>query len=148
MKLIFLRTLATVSALLVTSTAHAQSANLIDKTYGGFSSSWTNRPGGMLVRYRPFIVEGKLVICGGYSSQGGSRQNRLALAILKESSVKLNGSTAMRDMSFFAPVNSSQNSARLEGSSANCRATSVDANNEMLSTFEFDSGDGRVTIRR
>ncbi|MFT5649528.1 MAG: hypothetical protein ACJAXK_002205 [Yoonia sp.] len=102
----------------------------------------------MIVRYRPFVVDGKLVVCGAYSSRGGSRQTRATLAVLKESSVKLNGRTAMRNMSYFAAVNSRFNAVNLTGQSANCRATSVDATQDMLSTFEYDGGDGRVRIRK
>lgn len=142
-----IRAAAIATALFGFTSAQAQNANAIDQSYGGFSAKWSSA-GGLIVRHRAFVVEGKLVICGAYSSQGGSRQNRFAQALLKESSATLNGRSVMRDMSFFAVVNSRYNSVKLEGQSANCRGTNVDATQEMLSTYAFDSGDGRVRVRR
>lgn len=129
------------------SSAFAQNANAIDDSYGGFSVTWSS-VGGTTVRYKPFIVNGELVICGGFSSHGGARQTRASRAMLKESSAKLNGHTVMRDMSFFSAVNSRYNDVGLVGQPATCRSTGDPASPEMLSTFEFDNGDGRVRVRR
>ena len=90
----FVRAAVLNSGLLIGASAHAQNANVIDQTYGGFSASWSSA-GGLIARHRPFVVDGMLVICGGYSSLGGARQKRAAQAMPKESSVKLNGRTAM-----------------------------------------------------
>ena len=118
----------------------------VDSTFAGTNFSWSS-VGGLLLRARPIVSDGKVWVCGAYSFHGGSRQVKLGLAVLKEGRIKGGAQSNARDLRFFASVNSRYDDVKLVGQTSKCKNTGVDAASVDLDDFEISLGAGRYRVR-
>lgn len=128
--------------ILLAGAPSAQAQQVVDRSFDGISFDWS-RIGGMIIRYKAFISEGELVICGAYSNTGGRDQTRLGRQVMREAVAKLNGTRVRRNLSFFKTVNSSGNDVGLVGQETSCAGTGVAATQADLATFEVVIRSGR-----
>ena len=139
MKLLQLASL--LGALALAAPAVAQTTE-INEQFRNAGFSWS-RNGSMLIKWRPVIVDGNIAICGAYASRGGSTIANLNRQAVRDMWIKRNGSSFMRDISFFAVQGTRAYGRRLQGDLANCRVTSTPGTPESLSEFSFGFEPGR-----
>ena len=119
----------------------------VDGTFAGYGLQWA-RQAEMLIRYRPVIFEGEMHICGAYSNRGGTDITRLGRQVMREATIKMDGSTILRNLDFFNVVSSANNGVQLVGTTANCANTGLAVTSQQLSTVEIDIREGRYRVGR
>lgn len=140
--------LVMVLAMILPNAASAQDVR-VDDSFGTFGFTWSRPPGAqMLIRFRPFIVDGELVVCGAYSNRGGPTITRLGREVMRAAQVKISGSTVMRDIRFFKVISNAQNSVGFVGSMAGCVNTERPTEQSELASFEIETRDGRYRVNR
>ncbi|MCK0120901.1 hypothetical protein MWU61_10135 [Loktanella sp. F6476L] len=140
----FFGILSVLGALTFASPAVAQTT-LVDRNFGHMQFTWSSN-GGTIVRWRAVIVGGNIAICGATAYRGGNIYNQLTRKALRDMSIKRNGSTFMRDISFFASRGSRAHAARLEGERATCRVTQTPGTPADLASFSIVSEGRRYRL--
>ena len=137
--------LAALAATLLPLSANALDVQ-VDDTFGGMTMTWATNST-TLIRYRPVMHEGEMYICGAYSNNGGNNITRVGREVVREATIKMEGSTVMRNLDFFNVVSSANNSNGLVGTTASCRSTGLAPTNAQFSTVEIFIRGGRYTSR-
>lgn len=96
----------------------------IDDAFRWSSFGWDGN-GQTLVVWRPVIVDGKIAICGAYSSRGGSKYSNLSRQAVGDMRIDGPNGAFIRGLSFFNRVSNSQFEDQLRGAMANCRVTAT-----------------------
>ena len=132
-----------VAALALTFAAPSESAaqTVVDQTYAGGEFVWDRNGSGLLYRYRPYVVDGEIVICGAWTRRGSV--TNLSRQAMREAHVVIDGQRVMRDVSWFRTVNRSGWQSGLEGMETSCRAMGVAATNSNVNTVTIEFREGR-----
>ncbi|WP_342075238.1 hypothetical protein [Yoonia sp. SS1-5] len=102
--------------------------------------------GSMLARFRAVMIDGELNICGAYTNSGGRKYSDLNREVMRQATIKMNGTRLLNDLRYFNVISNSQKDVYLEGSNAACRTTGIAATPEEIATVEIDVRSG--TYRR
>lgn len=94
----------------------------IDDSYKVDGFSWAEN-GDMMYVWTAIDVDGKLAVCGAFSSKGNSIGHKFNKAALREMKLVVDGTTVMRSMLFFKNVQNEGRETRHVGATANCRVT-------------------------
>lgn len=94
----------------------------IDKDFGMYTLNW--KPRGMtLIRWEIYNSNGFLVVCGGFSSSGGSIPFRLSKKALHAGRISMDDKVIVKDLSFFSILKNSNQKNEHVGEPANCYIT-------------------------
>jgi len=134
-KFLKMTAVAAISLLPVNATAQSQ---VVD----GFRVDqfrWTGAASTM-VRWKPMLLDGELLICGSYSTRGAGRFRGFGREMMQRTNVRLNGQVVKRGVSHFSSVQSQHMNSRMVGQPADCArlgrsGTDADLNNITLDYF-------------
>lgn len=123
-------------ALLGTQPAVAQETQ-VDGNFRYHSFGWDGN-GRTIVSWRAVIVDGKVTICGVYSSSGGAKYANLTRQAIRDFRIEGPDGTFMRNLNFFERVSARNHGPRLLGASANCRVTGTPGTAADLRSYRVD----------
>lgn len=118
----------------------------VTEAFGGESFGWQGG-GGLLYRYTGIERDGEIYICGAYARRGSTGKNRLSREALRQSTLRANGDSIMRDMSHFKIVSSANLDTFLVGVETNCRSTGLAAGSLDLNSLQITTRRGSYRVR-
>lgn len=131
----FLTIAAAALAICCASSAQAQQVT-VDAGFRTEVFEWGGN-GRTRVAWRPVIVDGKIGICGAYSSRGGSKYANLSRQAVRDMRIDGDAGAFIRNLGFFAQVSSRSFDQGLRGEIANCRITATPGTAGNLAEFRF-----------
>ena len=137
--------MAAAAITLAASGAQAQSV-AIDDTFLVGGGKWDGL-GSIYMRFRPVVANGEILICGAYSSTGGSKYTRLNRQVVRGGKAVVGNRVLSNSLSFFNQVSNSHNAVELVGQTASCMNTGVAADGIDLNAIEFNFRSGRYRRR-
>jgi hypothetical protein len=98
----------------------------VTKDYKSGGLEWGGN-GNMVYVWSTTVVDGKLAMCGAYSSAGSSKFARFNKAALAKAKLQVDGKTVMNSMSFFKSLKNEDRAHGHIGDAATCKTTRADA---------------------
>ncbi len=120
----------------------------VDDSFAASGLQWDSNGSELFIRYRPVMEDGQMYICGAYTNRGASIITRLGRQAMGRSTIKMNGETVLRGLSFFNIVSSANRATGLVGTTAFCRNTGLSPSKEEFATVRIDIPTGRYRIQR
>lgn len=136
----FAKTLTLALGLALPIGASAQTT-VVDNTYALAGFNWNSNGSGFLVRYRPYVVDDQVVVCGAWARRGS--RNGISRQAMREARIFVGDTAAMRDLTWFNTVSNSAWQSELIGSDVSCRATGVAAAGVDLRSVRIEFREGR-----
>ncbi len=113
---------AVISVSIMPLAAQEKSVGAVDKTYDRYYGAW-GKDGDIVVRWAVNNVDGRLQVCGAYSSTGKAIIQKFNRALLKEAKIQINGQTVRKNMRFFKRLANEGRENNHFGQPTNCRMT-------------------------
>ena len=84
----------------------AQAQIVVDETFVEHQIEWRGTTSKWIARWRPFVVDGNVAICGVATTTSAKLRNLTKQAV-RDMEIKVDGERVVKDLSFFSRVRSS-----------------------------------------